>query len=65
MSKAIVTVKFRKKDLSYLIDYLVEDLRVWNEKGFESKEERERFQHLISIINVLRKANREKTIIFI
>ncbi|MEM3759589.1 MAG: hypothetical protein QXZ02_00595 [Candidatus Bathyarchaeia archaeon] len=65
MSKAIVTVKFRKKDLSYLVDYLVEDLRVWNEKGFESKEERERFQQLISIINILREANREKTTIFI
>jgi len=65
MSRAAVTLKLRKEDLSYLIDYLVGDLRVWGEKGFESREEEKQFQRLVSIVSRLREAIGEDTTLFI
>ena len=41
MSETSITVEFGKEELSFLIDFLVEDIRVWSEKGFESGEEKE------------------------
>ena len=64
MSKTIAA-KFEKEELSYLIDYFLEDLRVWSEKGFESKGEEESFQRIISIVCKLCEANGEKEVIFI
>ena len=65
MSRTIVTVEFGKEELSYLIDYLVEDLRAWSEKGFESKEEEEQFQRIVSVANKLREAMGEITTLFL
>jgi len=64
MSKTIA-VKLEKEELSYLIDYLLGDLRVWSEKGFESRGEEESFQHIISVVNKLREANGENAVIFV
>ncbi|MBX5328699.1 MAG: hypothetical protein QHH18_07015 [Candidatus Bathyarchaeota archaeon] len=65
MNKRAIRVEFRKKELSYLLNYLVEDLRTWSEKGFESKEEEEQFQHILGVVDKLRKATREHITLFI
>ena len=65
MSKTTIMVEFEKEELSYLTDYLVEDLRVWSEKGFESREEKEQFQRTISVVSKLREAMGENTTLFI
>jgi len=65
MSKTTVAVEFRKEELSYIIDFLVEDLRVWSEKGFESREEEEQFQRIVSVLCKLRKAAGESATLFI
>ena len=65
MSKTTVAVEFRKEELSYIIDFLVEDLRVWSEKGFESREEKEQFQRIVSMICKLREAIGESAILFL
>ena len=65
MSKTTLTVEFEKEELSYLIDYLVEDLRVWSEKGFESREEKEQFQRTISAVSKLREAMGENITLFL
>jgi len=65
MSKTSIIVKFGKGELSYLIDYLVEDLRAWSEKGFESREEKEQFQRIVNVTSKLRKAIRETTTLFL
>lgn len=44
MSKTtIITVEFKKEELLYIIDHLIEHLRAWSEKGVESEEEEEQF----------------------
>jgi len=65
MSKIAVTVEFGKKELSFLIDFLVGDLRVWNEKCFESREEKEQFQRIIGIVSKLREAMGENAKLFL
>ena len=65
MSKRIIRVEFGKTELLYLINHLVEDLRVWSEKGFENKEEREQFQRILGIVNKLRKAIGEHVTLFL
>jgi len=65
MSRTIVTVEFGKEELSYLIDYLVEDLRAWSEKGFESREEEEQFQRIVSMASKLREAMGEDATLFL
>jgi len=65
MTKTPVTVKFGKEELSYLIDYLVEDLRAWSEKGFENTEEEEQFQRIVNVVGKLREALRENVTLFL
>jgi hypothetical protein len=65
MSKTTLTVEFRKEELLYIIDYLVEDLRVWSEKGFESREEKEQFQRIVSVLCKLREAMGEIATLFL
>jgi hypothetical protein len=65
MSKRIVRVEFGRTELSYLINHLVEDLRVWSEKGFENKEESKQFQRILGIVNKLRKAMGEQITLFL
>jgi len=65
MNKTAVTVEFGKEELSYLVNYLVEDLRVWSEKGFESREEKKQFQRIVSVVSKLREAIGETTTLFL
>jgi len=65
MSKTPLEVEFGKEELSYLVNYLVEDLRSWSEKGFESREEKEQFQRIASVTSKLREAMRETTTLFL
>ena len=64
MNGTTATVELEKEELSYLINFLVEDLRAWSEKGFESREEKEQFQRIVSVASKLREAMRETTILF-
>ena len=65
MDENAVTIEFGKEELSYLVNYLVEDLRSWSEKGFESREEKEQFQRIVSVASKLREAMRETTTLFL
>jgi len=65
MSKTPLEVEFGKEELLYLVNYLVEDLRSWSEKGFESREEKEQFQRIASVTSKLREAMRETTTLFL
>jgi len=65
MNEIAVTVEFGKEELSYLIDFLVEDLRSWSEKGFESREEKEQFQRIVNVASKLREAMGETTTLFL
>jgi len=49
MSETKVPIEFGREELSCLIDFLVDDLRFWSEKGFESREEKEQFQRIVSV----------------
>lgn len=55
MSKTAVTVEFGKGEISCLIDFLVDDLRVWSEKGFESRREKEQFQRIVSVVSYVKR----------
>jgi hypothetical protein len=65
MSETTVAVEFGKEELSYLIDFLVEDLRVWSEKGFDSGEEKEQFQSIVNVLCKLREAIGESATLFL
>lgn len=65
MSETTVAVEFGKEELSYLVNYLVEDLGVWSEKGFESRKEKEQFQRIVSVVSKLREAMGETTTLFL
>lgn len=65
MNKTRIVVEFEKKELTYLIDYLLEELRVWTEKGFESREEERQFQRTSDIVCRLRKAVGQNEAIFL
>lgn len=65
MSRTVVAIEFGEEELSCLVDFLVEDLRVWSEKGFESGEEKEQFQRLVSVVSKLREAIGEITSLFL
>ena len=65
MHKTSCFVEFGKEELSHLIDFLVEDLRVWSEKGFESEEEKAEYQRIVSVVSKLREAMGETTILFL
>jgi len=65
MSETSITVEFGKEELSFLIDFLVEDIRVWSEKGFESGEEKEQFQQIVSVVSKLREALGENATLFL
>jgi len=65
MGENVVTIEFGKEELSYLVNYLVEDLRSWSEKSFESREEKEQFQRMVSMVSKLREAMGETTTLFL
>jgi len=65
MSRTEVSIEFGRDELSFLIDFLVDDLRVWSEKGFESEEEKAEFQRIVSVVSKLREAVGETTTLFL
>jgi len=65
MKKSAIMVELGKEELSYLIDFLVEDLRVWSEKGFDSWEEKEQFQSIVNVLCKLREAIGESATLFL
>ena len=65
MNGTTIAVELGKEELSYLIDYLIMDLRAWSENGFESGEEKEQFERIVSVVSKLREAMRETTTLFL
>jgi len=65
MHKTRCAVELEKEEISLLVDFLVEDIRVWSEKGFESGEEKAQFQRLVSVVSKLREAIGETTTLFL
>jgi len=65
MKESTIAVKLGKDELSYLIDYLIMDLRAWSEKGLESVKEKEQFERIVSVVSKLREAMRETTTLFL
>jgi len=65
MHKTCCAVEFEGEELSFLVDFLVDDLRVWSEKGFESEDEKEQFQQLVNVVSKLREATGETTTLFL
>jgi len=65
MSETAIMVELGKEELSYLIDYLIMDLRAWSEKGFENREEKEQFQRIVSVVCKLREAMGESATLFL
>ena len=65
MNDTTATVELEKEELSYLIDFLVEDLRAWSEKGFESTGEEEQFQRIVSLVSKLRETMGENATLFL
>lgn len=65
MHKNSCVVELEGEEISLLFEVLVEGLRVWSEKGFESREEKEQFQRIIKVVSKLREAMGENTTLFL
>jgi len=65
MQKTSCVVEFEGEEISLLFEVLVETLRVWSEKGFESGEEKAEYQRLVSVVSKLREAIGETTTLFL
>jgi len=65
MNGTTVAVELGKEELSYLIAHLIMDLQAWSEKGFESREEKEQFQRVVSVVSKLREAMGETPTLFL
>jgi len=56
MHKNRCAVELEKEEVSLLFEVLIEGLRVWSEKGFESEEEKAEYQRVVSVVCKLREA---------
>jgi hypothetical protein len=63
--KESCVVEFEGAEISLLFEFLVEGLRVWSEKGFEGREEKEQFQRVVRVVSKLREAIGETTTLFL
>jgi hypothetical protein len=65
MHKNSCAVELEKEEISILFEVLVEGLRVWSEKGFESEEEKAEYQRIVSVVSKLREVLGETTTLFL
>ena len=65
MHKTRFIVEFEGEEITLFFEVLIETLRVWSEKGFESEEEKAEYQRIVSVVSKLREAIRENTILFL
>ena len=63
MHKTSCFVEFEEKEIFLLVDFLVDDLRVWSEKGFESEEEKAEYQRIVSVVSKLFEPMRGTTVL--
>jgi len=63
MHKTSCAVELEKEEVSLLFEVLIEGLRVWSEKGFESEEEKAEYQRIVGVVSKLLEPIRETTII--
>jgi len=61
--KTICAVEFEGEEITLFFEVLIETLRVWSEKGFESEEEKAEYQRIVSVVSKLFEPLRETTIL--
>jgi len=65
MHKTSCVVELEGEEISLFFEVLIETLRVWSEKGFESEEEKAEYQRIVSVVSKLREAIGETTTLFL
>jgi len=65
MHKTSCVVELEGEEITLFFEVLIETLRVWSEKGFESEEEKAEFQRIVSVVSKLREAIGETTTLFL
>jgi len=63
MHKTRCVVELEGEEISLFFEVLIETLRVWSEKGFESEEEKAEYQRIVGVVSKLLEPIRETTII--
>jgi len=63
--KTSCAVEFEGEEITLLFEVLIETLRVWSEKGFESEEEKTEYQRIVSVVSKLREAIGENATLFL
>jgi len=61
MHKTRCVVELEGEEISLFFEVLDETLRLWNEKGFESEEEKAEYQRISSVASKLHEAMGETT----
>jgi len=54
MHKTRCAVELEGEEITLFFEVLDETLRVWSEKGFESEEEKAKYQRIANLVNKLR-----------
>lgn len=54
MHKTRCVVELEGEAITLFFEVLDETLRTWSEKGFESEEEKAKYQHIANLVNALR-----------
>jgi len=63
MHKTSCAVELEGEEISLLFEVLIEGLRVWSEKGFESEEEKAEYQRIVSVVSKLFEPMRGTTVL--
>jgi len=63
MHKTRCAAEFEGEEISLFFEVLIEALRVWSEKGFESEEEKAEYQRIVNVVSKLLEPIRETTIL--
>jgi len=63
MHKTSCAVELEGEEISLFFEVLIEALRLWSEKGFESEEEKAEYQRIVNVVSKLLKPIRETTIL--
>jgi len=63
MHKTRCVVELEEEEISLFFEVLVEALRIWSEKGFESEEEKTEYQRIVNVVSKLFEPMRETTIL--
>jgi len=63
MHKTRCVVELEGEEITLFFEVLIETLRVWSEKGFESEEEKAEYQRIVGVVSKLFEPIRETNIL--